>query len=305
MLGTIDQGAALKLLRGLAAADASGLLATVAELDEMVPDYGAALDELALLIQRTALAQVAESVLEDLGAAADDVRELAASMAAEDLQLYYQIALIGKRDLHLAPSARAGFEMILLRMLAFRPAETGGTQSTVAPCAPVAASGSGTARRASPPSPRPAKAPPGRGGSRETTGAGADSGADSPESWEATIKRLKLAGAVRQLANHCQIRGIDGGVISFVLDEAAAHLQTDALQEKFRQALCDGLGRQVRIRIELGQPDVETPAQKMSRQDVERQQAAVVSIDEDPNVLAIQKAFDATVDPASIKPASH
>jgi DNA polymerase-3 subunit gamma/tau len=116
---------------------------------------------------------------------------------------------------------------------------------------------------------------------------------------------MKLSGAVRQLANHCQVKSIDGCVITLVLDETASHLQTGALQEKFRQALCDGFGREVRIRMELGRPEAETPAQKMSRKDAERQHAAEASIDKDPNVLALEKAFDATVDPASIKPASH
>ncbi len=306
MLGTIDQGAAVRILRGVAMADASELLATVAELDEMVPDYGAALDELALLIQRTALAQVAESVLDELGATADDVREFAATMSPEDLQLYYQIALMGKRDLHLAPSARAGFEMILLRMLAFRPADIVGGPATTTPPAPVKVTKPGPAKRsASTPqsSTSPAVGPGRQGGKVAATTT--VNGIDGLASWESAIEKLRLSGAVRQLANHCQVSSVDRGVITLVLDETASHLQTDALQEKFRQALCDGLGRDVRIRIELGRPEAETPAQKMSRQDAERQQAAEASIDKDPNVLAIQKAFDATVDPASIKPASH
>ncbi len=305
MLGTIDQDAAVRILRGIAAADASELLATVAELDEMVPDYGAAIDELALLIQRTALAQVAESVLEELGSVADAVSEFAAAMSPEDLQLYYQIALIGKRDLHLAPSARAGFEMILLRMLAFRPAEADGGAVTATPA--VAARTAGEKRRMAPArtvsSATPRSDVAGTRGSQ--AGKSGAVGIEGLESWEQAIDGLRLSGAVRQLASHCQVKSVDEGVVTLVLDEAASHLQTGTLQEKFRQALCDGLGRDVRIRIELGQPGAETPAQKLNRQEAERQQAAEQSIDRDPNVLAIQKAFDATVDPSSIKPASH
>jgi len=308
MLGTIDQGAAVRLLRGIAAADATELLATVAELDEMVPDYAAALDELALVIQRTALTQVTESVLEDLGSSADDVREFAAAMSPEDLQLYYQIALMGKRDLHLAPSARAGFEMVLLRMLAFRPADSvEGTVSASPPTSaavarPVPAKG-GAAKR------KPVASAVRRNDTRRTDSSATvcDSVQDEEglQSWETAIERLRLSGAVRQLANHCHLKGVDAGVLTLVLDETAAHLQTEALQEKFRQALCEGLGREVRLRLELGRPEVETPAQRMSRRDEERQQAAEASIDKDPNVLAIQQAFDATVDPTSIKPANH
>jgi DNA polymerase-3 subunit gamma/tau len=124
-------------------------------------------------------------------------------------------------------------------------------------------------------------------------------------SWDAAVEKLRLSGAVRQLANHCQFRSVRGGVVYLLLDDAASHLQTAVLQEKFRQALSDRLGTEVRLRIELGRPDVETPAQRINREDLERQQAAEQSIESDPNVLAVQKAFDATIDPASIKPVSH
>ena len=303
MLGTIDQGAALRILQGLALQDAPGLLATVAELDEMVPDYAAALDELALLIQKAALAQVAESVLDDLGSSADEIRRLASEISPEDLQLFYQIALLGKRDLHLAPSARAGFEMTLLRMLAFRPADTGNERGRAAPPRTAGSSARGT-----------------DAGGRKATAARRDTATSAAQkvvsdadpvaiqdlaSWDAAVEKMRLSGAVRQLANHCQFRGVQGGVVNLLLDDAASHLQTAVLQEKFRQALSDKLGTAVRLRIELGKPDVETPAQRMNRQDMERQQAAEQSIESDPNVLAVQKAFDATIDPTSIKPVNH
>ncbi|MGB5544194.1 MAG: DNA polymerase III subunit gamma/tau, partial [Gammaproteobacteria bacterium] len=122
MLGTIDQAHAARLLHALVANDAAAVLGEIAQLDEMVPDYVAALDELALLIQQVSLAQVSETAVD---AASDPaaVLGLAGLVSAEDLQLFYQIALIGKRDLYLAPSLRAGFEMALLRMMTFRPAE--------------------------------------------------------------------------------------------------------------------------------------------------------------------------------------
>jgi DNA polymerase-3 subunit gamma/tau len=302
MLGTIDQGAAVKILEGLAAQDAPRLLEIVAELDTMVPDYLAALDELALLVQRCALAQVAESALDEMGAEADQIRALAGELAPEDLQLFYQIALLGKRDLHLAPSARAGFEMTLLRMLAFRPAEAGSGEGRSSP-------GSKVTKEPARPS-RTKTAAPSR---KKPVQAAAVAAAASREpltiedlaSWEAALDSLALSGAVRQLANHCQFRSAKGGVIQLLLDESASHLQTAALQEKLRHALSTKLGSELRIRIELGTPDEETPAQKRNRQDTERQEAAEKSIQSDPNVMAVRKAFDATVDPASIKPVNH
>ena len=128
---------------------------------------------------------------------------------------------------------------------------------------------------------------------------------EDPASWDAALDSLALSGAVRQLANHCQFRSASGGVIHLLLDESASHLQTAALQEKLRHALGTKLGTELRIRIQLGTPDEETPAQKRNRQDMERQEAAEKSIESDPNVMAVRKAFDATVDPASIKPVNH
>ena len=140
MLGTIDQAHAVHLLDALAADDARALLDEVAILDERVPDYVAALDEVASLVQRVAIAQVAGVADDDERGDVETIRRLAEAISAEDLQLYYQIALIGKRDLHLAPSRRAGFEMVLLRMAAFRPAEA--AQGSAPPVSPTPSGGS-------------------------------------------------------------------------------------------------------------------------------------------------------------------
>jgi len=304
MLGTIDQGTAIRLLRALGAGQADELLATVAELDEMVPDYASALDELAMLIQRAAVAQVAESPVVGTGSGGDAIREFAESIPAEDLQLYYQIALIGKRDLHLAPSARAGFEMILLRMLAFRPAA-----ATQAPPSRTRTAKAGTPRRSGPSSrtvqPAADVRPAAARKSSPTAEPEKQLSVEELADWDTALSNMKLTGAARQLANNCQFRSVDGDVVNLVLDESAAHLRTDTLMKKLRNAVSQGLGRDIRIKIEQGRTEAETPAQRKTRKERERQQQAEKSIESDPNVLAAQKAFGATVDPASIKPVKH
>ena len=304
MLGTIDQGTAIRLLRALGAGQADELLATVAELDEMVPDYASALDELAMLIQRAAVAQVAESPVVGTGSGGDAIREFAESIPAEDLQLYYQIALIGKRDLHLAPSARTGFEMILLRMLAFRPAA-----ATQAPPSRTRTAKAGTPRRSGPSSrtvqPAADAQPAAARKSSPTAEPEKQLSVEELADWDTALSNMKLTGAARQLANNCQFRSVDGDVVNLVLDESAAHLRTDTLMKKLRNAVSQGLGRDIRIKIEQGRTEAETPAQRKTRKERERQQQAEKSIESDPNVLAAQKAFGATVDPASIKPVKH
>src|ERR1700722_6213937 len=122
MLGTIDRSHVTKIVEALARADGPGLLAQVKELDLDAPDYDRALVDLGAFLQRLAIVQVVpEAAGEDEEFDADTLDRLGRAMTPEDGQLYYQIALAGRRDLAMAPDPRLGFEMTLLRMLAFRP----------------------------------------------------------------------------------------------------------------------------------------------------------------------------------------
>jgi len=121
MLGSIEQHHVIELLQALAAGDAGALLTRVAALAEHSPDFAGVLAELISTLHRIALAQAAADAVDDEMDDRESVLALAERLSPEDVQLYYQIALIGRRDLPLAPTQRGGFEMILLRMLAFRP----------------------------------------------------------------------------------------------------------------------------------------------------------------------------------------
>ncbi|MBK1673141.1 DNA polymerase III subunit gamma/tau [Ectothiorhodospira shaposhnikovii] len=121
MLGTMSRDHLLRLLEALAAGDARAVLAMVEELSAQSPDYGEVLGELITLLHHLALAQQVPEVLDNLPDEREALAELARRLAPEDIQLFYQIALIGRRDLPLVPEPRGGLEMILLRMLAFRP----------------------------------------------------------------------------------------------------------------------------------------------------------------------------------------
>ncbi|MGB8326837.1 MAG: DNA polymerase III subunit gamma/tau, partial [Steroidobacteraceae bacterium] len=123
MLGTIDRGHVVRLAELLAAGEAAPLLAAARALDEGAPDYEQVLDALAALLQRTALRQLVEDFTSDADYAPDVLARLAQALAPADVQLFYQTAILGRRDLALAPDPRTGFEMTLIRMLAFRPGE--------------------------------------------------------------------------------------------------------------------------------------------------------------------------------------
>ena len=121
MLGTIDQGQVLKMVTALASGNAAHILRTVSALAEYSPDYLAVLDDMLCLLHRVAIAQAVPDAVDNSQGDREQVVALAGAMTAEDVQLYYQIGLVGKKDLPLAPDPRGGFEMALLRMLAFRP----------------------------------------------------------------------------------------------------------------------------------------------------------------------------------------
>src|SRR5688500_2631181 len=125
MLGTIDRDHVTKLARALAAGDAAKLVEAARALEEFSPDYGQVLDDLASLLTRVALRQLVPDYEGDELFDTGLLNEIAAAISGEDVQLYYQTAILGRRDLGFAPDPRTGFEMTLVRMLAFRPAAAG------------------------------------------------------------------------------------------------------------------------------------------------------------------------------------
>ena len=121
MLGTIDRGRVFKLAEILATGHVAELLSLVAAMAEHGPDYDEVVQALMQLWHKVAVAQVAPSSVDNTEGDKAAIMQLAAAMRAEDIQLFYQTALVGRKDLPLAADPRQGFEMILLRMLAFKP----------------------------------------------------------------------------------------------------------------------------------------------------------------------------------------
>ncbi len=122
MLGTLDHGQVYGVLQALLEGDARALLEAVRHLAEQGPDWAGVLAEILNVLHRVAIAQALPEAVDNGQGDRDRVLALAQALPAEDVQFYYQMGLIGRRDLPLAPDPRSGFEMVLLRMLAFRPA---------------------------------------------------------------------------------------------------------------------------------------------------------------------------------------
>ncbi|WP_417566802.1 DNA polymerase III subunit gamma/tau [Marinobacter sp.] len=121
MLGTIDQRDIERIVNALVEGDGPSLLAEIGRISDFAPDYGVILADLLSLFHRVTMEQVVPGSADNSLGDAEQVQALARKLSAEDAQLFYQSALIGRKDLAITPDARMGFEMTLLRMLAFRP----------------------------------------------------------------------------------------------------------------------------------------------------------------------------------------
>lgn len=121
MLGAIDHKLIEQLMTALIDGDGASLLKAVAHFAEQSPDYHGALGDLITLLHRIAIAQALPEAVDNSYGDREQILKFAMALAPEDVQLFYQTGLLGRRDLPLAPDPRSGFEMTLLRMLAFKP----------------------------------------------------------------------------------------------------------------------------------------------------------------------------------------
>ncbi|QJQ21681.1 DNA polymerase III subunit gamma/tau [Pseudomonas sp. SK] len=445
MLGSLDHGQVYGVLQALLEGDARALLEAVRNLAEQGPDWAGVLAEMLNVLHRVAIAQALPEAVDNGQGDRDRVLALAAALPAEDVQFYYQMGLIGRRDLPLAPDPRGGFEMVLLRMLAFRPADTddapkpvlkpvGISQATADPATPVAAPAVAAvppaaavqpaAAVAAPqqqaptpvaPAPQPVDAPvpqaepaavvePELQAKPEPEPAAVAEVVDLP--WEESVPvasesmpapapaptpapvpmpaapahddeppfdpsayaavgmdrddeppldedyyggesdpvgfsyldelaehvqeeapkpvaeplpaakpatglalqwlemfpQLPVSGMTGNIAANCTLVAADGDDWLLHLDPGQGALFNATQQRRLNEALNQHLGRALNLRIELIQPEQETPAQAAARKRRERQHEAVVSIEQDPLIQQMIQLFGAKVRQDTIEP---
>ena len=306
MLGTVARDQVLRVADLLAAGDAAGLLNYANSLDEMSPDYSQLLEQLAALFERVALRQLVPGYEGDELHAADLLAGYAGLIPAEDLQLFYQTAITGRRDLVLAPDARTGFRMTLIRMLAFRPAgaSTGVASSATAAAMPrISAAPSQPAAAAAAAVPAGAVARPAAAAvAAPVAASGASSGDVKGSDWTNILQSLELGGAARQLANNCALLGHDGATLRLALDPRSSSLNSPSLKEKLSQALSRHFGTTIRVDIDVREDLPMTPARAVERNEAEQRTQAQVAFDADPNVAAFKQRFGASVLADSVRP---
>jgi DNA polymerase-3 subunit gamma/tau len=308
LLGTLDRRHVEAILGALASNDGNELMGCVQQLDERAPDYDQALGELAAAIQRMALLQAlpdlrGEDEEQDVALAA-----LALRFSPEDLQLLYQIAIMARRDLDFSPDARGGFEMALLRMLAFRPADASSVPAATPRTVAKPSRGAGRAGRSSGPDASAAPEPAMQDRSAPAPGAPAEPATppspESPGDWARIVPALGLQGPSSQLAAHCVLAGSTREVIRLRLDPDGESFHRPQIVERLAQALSQYFGHTIRLEISVGEisGDELTPARRQALDSDERLKAAEQAIDEDPAVRAMRDVFGATVQPGSVRP---
>jgi DNA polymerase-3 subunit gamma/tau len=299
MLGTVDRQQVVQLARLLAAQDMGGLLDLARSLEQWSPDYLQMLDELVSLLARVALFQaVGKPYDEEDDVPAEVMAELAAAIGPEDLQLYYQVGLLGRRDLPFASDQRSGFALTLVRMLAFRPGSGG------AAAAPSSAPGRPVAVASRPAAAQAAVAPADAGmAAKAVPATGAPSMPLTPGNWATIVELLGLSGIARQLAANCAFASRQGGQIKLLLDARSQSIRTPGNEQKLAAALARYVGEPVRLLIELAEAaPPATPARERDRQADERMASARAALETDPNIKALQSQMGATIFPESVRP---
>ena len=300
MLGTIDTTYLVRVLDALTANDAPAMIAVADEILTRSLSFAGALNELATLLSKIAVAQTAPQAIAGDAPERDDVLRLARALSPEAAQLHYQIVIHGKNDLPYAPDELTGFTMTLLRMLAFRPAGEGESarpvndpkaQPALAPRAAPGAAGRPSSVR-EPHAPTVLAVVPEKSGGPQLPEAPVTGSFDG--NWAALIARLPLTGFVRDWATKSEMASFDNGVFS--LRVANEKLAADKpLQEKLRAAIEQYLGRAVRIAVSVGLLNGESIAAIEEKKNDVRQQAAEAAIMGDPFVRELMAKTGARV----------
>ncbi len=273
MLGNIEQDTLFRLLHSLVEQNGQQLIAEIKQLAEFAADFNQVLADLLTVLHQISLAQVIGGNALNLH---DEIIQLAKRFTAEEAQLYYQIALIGRRDLPLAPHPQLGFEMIMLRMLAFKPV-------TKNPSFNTQESTSHTPASTTKVQPIPAA----------TT-------SQSP-AWADILAKLQLTGMAQALAANCTLSSLTEHHLVLALSAQHGPMLNKKLVARIEEALVLYFDKPIKLEIKLTSAEIETPSKLQQQKQIARQSTATDAIKADSEIQKIIQLFDATLDVDSIQ----
>lgn len=293
MLGTVAQQPVEDILAALAKGDAATILDKINEIANLTPDFSEVLQQILQVLHRIALVQQIPTAI-DHDFDADMVAALSPLFTPEDVQLYYQIGLVGQRDLDLAPDPRSGFEMVMLRMLTFRPVAV---ESVPIKQTQIRQ----TLNKTDPQS----VYHPVKSGQPAIVAEKSSEKTAIPkpdDNWADMIAAMKINGLTRELANNCVLENIDDTVCTLILDPGHKQLRSARPEENLRKALQAYRGTPLKLVINAKQTTIDTPAVQLTKEREDKQQAAIEAINSDENIQALKEHFDARVMPGTIEP---
>ncbi len=269
MLGSIEQEALFNLLQALFNQDGAQLLAEIKHLSEYAADFQLALEDLLTILHRISIAQV----IKDAPDHSPDIEKFAQCFSHEEVQLYYQIALIGRRDLPLAPNPEQGFEMVLLRMLAFKPVNINNPPAAKKIISPIKI---------------------------KTKTETAPTLMIDNYNWAQLLPQLELNGLAYVLAANCTLKAIIENKITLILSTQHSAMCNKKLIERVEQALTRVFKKPMQLDIALSTDEIDTPTKQQQKIKTDRADAAKEAIKNDEDVRKIVDLFNATIDINSI-----
>ncbi len=282
MLGAIDSSDLIGLVGNILTGDAVAVFDNIQQISEHNPDYDQVLSEMLSVLQNIAILQMAPNDNEP------ELLTLAEQADKEFIQLLYQIALTGRRDLYLSPDAKMGFEMTLIRMMAFQP------QKPIPP--------SNVKQITKSVEPKQQTSTESESEQESQAIAPKDIKTLSTDEWNEMLEKMSLTGLTKEFASHCVLENCTDSRIDLLVSSEQEHLLKSNQSQKLEQSVKKLLGEHIKLNITVQDVMTETPAQQKQRENNEALASAKVSIANDPNVSALQDAFGIQVDESTIKP---
>ena len=306
MLGTVPSEQVDLLVAALCAFDAEQTMSLIENLTSLNVDFSKLLDQLVVIFHAAAIAQAVAEYSEQINLFAASVKTVKEKLSAEDIQLFYQVAITSRRDLHLAHSPKAGFEMAILRMIMFRPGD-----------------GDTAKKSNSKPLSEAKSLPQARGeteaaskiqsseiaSTSEQTGRPENTIAQEPvlsqlsnsDQWSALIERLQLSGLVKELAIHCSLVEHQKNNIVLVLGAQHESLKLAKSVAKLRSELQSLFGDKLSLEVTVSKDPVNSPAQEIKDIQQHNLNNAESSIDSDVFVQVLKRHLQAELVPGSVQ----
>lgn len=314
MLGTVPREYLHKLMQALANADATAIMQATQELAQLSADFKGLFEDIIEVLHQVALSQAVPSMIETLEFDATLIKELSTSFGPEDVQLYYQIALIGKRDLYLSTTPQSALEMTLLRMLSFRPTE-GGKLDIIS--SPSASTDKLSLKKSAQSIPTVQKADTAQKTDIKMTASSNANNAHAKnntslndlsldhEEWSKLVEKLGLQAVSYSLASNCSIESITEESITLHLAHQHEGIATKGAQKRLEKALQEYFDSQIKLNIDVSANALETPAKKKDRARAKIQSQAEKTAESDAAVKALKSQFGAEIVEGSIKPVKN